>query len=49
MKDNITISLVELFEQFPNAESARCYIEQQRWKGTPVCAHCGCFGNIYAR
>ena len=49
MKDNITISLIQLFEQFPNAEAARIYIEKHRWNGTPVCAYCGCFENIYAR
>ena len=49
MKDNITISLIELFEQFPDAETARLYIERQRWGGTPVCPHCGGFKNIYAR
>ncbi len=49
MQDNVTISLIELFEKFPNNEAARCYIEEHRWNGKPVCPHCGAGDNIWAR
>lgn len=49
MQDNITISLFELFERFPNAETARVYIEENRWKGKPVCPYCGSHEKITAR
>ena len=49
MQDNITISLIELFERFPNAESARLYIEKNRWNGKPACPFCGCDHQITAR
>lgn len=36
-----TISLYEFFKLIPDEESARIYFEEKRWKGTPICAHCG--------
>ena len=35
-----TISLIELFNRFPDQESARSYMEAQRWPEGPVCPHC---------
>lgn len=49
MNDHVTISTFQLFEMFPDAESARRYLEERRWHGQPVCPHCGCCGNILAR
>jgi hypothetical protein len=36
-----TISIFELFEMFPSAESARVYFERQRWPDGPLCPACG--------
>ena len=49
MPSRSTISTFELFQLFPNQESARLYLEERRWKGEPVCPHCGCTGRITAR
>ncbi len=46
MNDNVTIST---FRLYPDAEAARLYFEKRRWHGHPVCPHCGCDGNIFAR
>ena len=35
-----TISLIELFNRFPDQESARSYIEAIRWPEGPVCPYC---------
>lgn len=35
-----TISLLELFERFPDQESARSYMEAQRWPDGVTCPHC---------
>ena len=40
MQNNLTISTFELFERFPDADSARLYFEEQRWNGKVVCPHC---------
>ena len=44
-----TISTFQLFQMFPDAESARVYIEKRRWNGHVVCPHCGCDSRITAR
>lgn len=49
MNDRVTISTFQLFELFPNAESARIYLEGLRWGGSPICPLCGCKGNINER
>ena len=49
MNDGVTVSLLQIFEMFPDAETARVYFEEQRWEGTPVCPHCGCDERITAR
>jgi transposase-like protein len=35
-----TISTFELFEMFPDAESARAYFEARRWPDGAVCPAC---------
>ena len=35
------ISLVELFDMFPDNETARNWFEQEMWPDGPVCPHCG--------
>ena len=49
MNDHAIISTFQLFEMFPNAESARVYLEQRRWRGRPICPHCGGDTRITAR
>lgn len=39
MKNN-TISLLDLFEMYPDTESARKYFESRRWKNGVECPHC---------
>ena len=40
MQDNLTISTFQLFQQYPDAESARLYFEERRWHGNVSCPHC---------
>lgn len=42
-----TISAYELHRRFPDAESARKYMEARRWGTTPTCPSCGIFEPIY--
>jgi transposase-like protein len=44
-----TISTFQLFQMFPDAESARIYFEGQRWPEGPVCPACGETKRIYAK
>ena len=37
------ISLIELFQMFPDDEKARLWFEQERWPNGPFCPHCGSF------
>ena len=37
------ISLIELFQMFPNNHVAQEWLEEQRWGGEPWCPHCGSF------
>ncbi len=37
----VTISLLQLFERFPDQDTARCYMERQRWPNGVWCPHCG--------
>lgn len=42
MNDNITISTFQLFHLYPDAESARLYLEARRWPNVvkcPICAN----------
>jgi len=40
MKDNITISLLELFKMFPDQESAQLYLESRLWPARVYCPVC---------
>ena len=40
MDDKITISTFQLFEKFPDQESARAHMERQRWPDGVICPHC---------
>ena len=42
------ISLVRLFQMFPDDETAERWFEEQRWGGEPVCPHCGSI-NVQSR
>lgn len=44
-----TISTFELFQMFPDADSARAYLEAQRWPGGAVCPICDEAKRIYAK
>lgn len=48
MKD-VTISTYELMKRFPNEDSARIYIEGQRWNGQITCPYCGQHERIHTR
>lgn len=49
MKDNITISTFELFQLFPDQESARVYLESRIWPTGAVCPDCKCAERITPR
>jgi transposase-like protein len=44
-----TISACELFQMFPDADSARAYLEAQRWPNGLVCPVCDETKRIYAK
>jgi len=44
-----TISTFQLFEMFPDQETARKYLEKRRWNGEVYCPHCGEAENITKR
>jgi transposase-like protein len=45
----VTISTFELFAMFPDAESARVYLEGRRWSNGPICPVCGLGDRITTR
>ncbi len=49
MKDNVTISAFELYEMFPDQESARHYLEGRLWPNGPVCPQCKTGDRLTAR
>ncbi|MYE80991.1 MAG: IS1595 family transposase [Gammaproteobacteria bacterium] len=49
MNDGVTVSLLEMFQMFPDQASAREFLEDHRWGGHVVCPHCGCDEKITAR
>jgi len=49
MFEKITISAYELLKRFPDANSARKYLESKRWPKGAVCPHCGCALRIQTR
>ena len=36
------MNLIEVMERFPDQESCIEHLERIRWRGMPVCPHCGC-------
>lgn len=44
-----TISAYEFFKKFPDKRAARQHIEQRRWRGNPICPHCGSLERIQTR
>jgi transposase-like protein len=40
MNDHVTVSTFQLFERFPDAESARVYLEGRLWPNGAVCPEC---------
>jgi len=44
-----TISTFELFQMFPDAESARAYLEQKRWPDGAICPACNEAKRVHAR
>src|ERR1700687_4997259 len=49
MNDYLTISTFQLFQMFPDAESARTYLELGRWPQGPPCPVCGLTDRITVR
>ena len=49
MRDKLTISTAELFEMFPDQETARKYLEGRLWKNGPVCPQCKTGDRLTAR
>ena len=49
MNDHLTISTFQLFQMFPDAESARIYLEARRWPQGPRCPVCGLTDRITTR
>lgn len=49
MNDKVTISLMEMFRQFPDQESARVYLERRLWANGVKCRTCGGGDRITAR
>ncbi len=47
--DNITISTFQLFQLFPDQESARKYLEARLWPNGVRCPHCGRTEHVTAR
>jgi transposase-like protein len=37
----VTISVYDFMKKFPDADSARLYLEKLRWNGKPTCPKCG--------
>ena len=40
-KKTVTISIIQLLEQFPNEDIAVEWLEKTRWGDKPICPHCG--------
>jgi len=40
-RPNTAISIKDILKEFPSEESARIYLENQRWNGNIVCPRCG--------
>ena len=48
-RGNLTVSTFELFDTIPDADAARFYLEERRWRGSPSCPLCGASEYITAR
>lgn len=44
----LTISAYEFLNRFPDEDTARTHIESSRWRGQPVCPHCGSISRMYS-
>jgi transposase-like protein len=49
MNDKVTISLLQLFEMFPNQEAAREYLESRLWPDGVKCPRCKASDKIHQR
>lgn len=49
MNDKITISTFQLFQMFPDQESARQYLEKRLWSKGVACPHCASKERITVR
>lgn len=49
MQDNVTISTFQLFQLFPDAESARLYLESRLWPNGTKCPICASGERVTAR
>lgn len=49
MRERTTISVFELFDMIPDAETARLYLEERLWPAGPVCPVCAKGERITAR
>jgi len=49
MAEHTTISVFELFEMFPDQESARLYLQGRLWPNGPTCPVCGSGDRITER
>lgn len=49
MNDKLTVSTFQLFQMFPNAESARKYLEGRLWPKGVRCPHCGLTEHVTVR
>jgi transposase-like protein len=49
MNDKITVSTFQLFQMFPNQQSAREYLESRLWPNGVRCPYCGLLENITMR
>ena len=48
MNDHITVSTFQIFEMFPNQESARKHLESRLWPKGVRCPHCGLSEHVTA-
>jgi len=49
MNDHVTISTFQLFQMFPDEESARLYFESRLWPQGAHCPVCGLRDRVSAR
>src|SRR5438105_4753573 len=49
MNDHVTISTFQLFQMFPDEESARLYLESRLWPTGALCPVCGLPERVTAR